>query len=321
MAEASPDIAVVVSHLDITYRVQGGKKLGPTTPEDEEESLFRSLFRRGKDLSTLQTVEAVKDVSFIARHGESVGIIGRNGSGKSTLLRAIAGLIPPTRGRVWVSGEPSLLGVNAVLMSKLSGARNVFIGCQAQGLTKAEIRERFQDIVDFSGIGEAINRPMHTYSSGQAARLRFAISVATTPDILMIDEALATGDADFKERSAAKVAEIREQASTVFLVSHSNATVRDLCSRVLWMEKGVLLADGPTEEVVAAYEASLPKRKPPAKPAQKAPAPTTPDPKTQPPKTPDPKTPGPKTPAAPPPAPPPAPEQQAPPGPAAAPIG
>lgn len=276
MAAADARLAVVVSHLDITYRVQGARKMGTATAEEEEESLFRGIFNRGKDLSKITTVEAVKDVSFVARHGESIGIIGRNGSGKSTLLRAIAGLIPPTRGHVWVSGEPSLLGVNAVLMSKLSGIRNIYIGAQAQGLTKAEIRRRLPEIVDFSGIGEAVNRPMKTYSSGQAARLRFAISTASTPDILMIDEALATGDADFKERSAAKVEEIRRDASTVFLVSHSNATVRELCDRVLWMERGVLLADGPTEEVVTAYEATLPKKKAPAKPKDSPPPPSGP---------------------------------------------
>ena len=137
------------------------------------------------------------------------------------------------------------------------------------GLTRAQVRDRFGEIVEFSGIGQSIYRPMKTYSSGQAARLRFAISAAAAPDILMIDEALATGDADFKERSAAKVAEIREQASTVFLVSHSNATIRQLCTRVLWMDRGRLVADGPTDEVVAAYERTLPKKTPPAKPPRK----------------------------------------------------
>src|SRR5699024_6263125 len=101
-------------------------------------------------------VHAVKDVSFIAHHGESIGIIGRNGSGKSTLLRAVAGLIPPSSGRLWVSGEPSLLGVNAVLKRKLSGERNIYIGAQALGLSKAEIAERFDEIVEFSGIGDAV---------------------------------------------------------------------------------------------------------------------------------------------------------------------
>ncbi|MEI2774438.1 MAG: ABC transporter ATP-binding protein [Tetrasphaera sp.] len=265
----APGPAVIVSHLDVTYRVQGSKRVGALTPEDEEESLFKSLLSRSKEMSTIQSVEAVKDVSFVAYHGESIGIIGRNGSGKSTLLRAIAGLIPPSRGQVWVSGEPTLLGVNAVLMSKLSGARNIFIGGQAQGLSRSEVATRFEDIVEFSGIGEAVNRPMSTYSSGQAARLRFAISTATTPDILMIDEALATGDAHFKERSAERVQQIRQEASTVFLVSHSNATVRDMCDRALWMDKGVLIADGPVEEVVAAYEATLPKKKTPPKPKPK----------------------------------------------------
>lgn len=261
MAVADRTPAVIASHVDITYRVQGSKRAASSATDDDEK-LFKGLLNRGRELGTVTQVEAVKDVSFVAYHGESIGIIGRNGSGKSTLLRSIAGVIPPTRGEIYVSGEPALLGVNAVLMSRLSGERNVYIGAQAMGLSRAQVRERFDDIVEFSGIGESIHRPMSTYSSGQAARLRFAISTAMTPDILMIDEALATGDADFKARSSAKVNEIREEASTVFLVSHSNATIRQLCTRALWMEKGQLIADGPTEEVVAAYEATLPKPKP-----------------------------------------------------------
>ena len=153
--------SVIVSGVDVTYRVQGAKKAVASVEEDDE-SLFRGLFRRGRDLATMQTVEAVKDVSFVAYHGESIGIIGRNGSGKSTLLRAIAGLIPPTKGQIWISGEPSLLGVNAVLMSKLTGERNIYVGGQALGLSRAQVRARFEDIVEFSGIGEAVHRPMQT---------------------------------------------------------------------------------------------------------------------------------------------------------------
>ena len=298
--------SVIVSHLDITFRVVGGKRAAAPAGADDE-SVFRSLLGRGKDLGNAQIVEAVKDVSFVAYHGESIGIVGRNGSGKSTMLRAIAGLLPPTKGQVYLRGEPALLGVNAVLMSGLTGERNIYIGGQALGLTRAQVRERFNDIVEFSGIGEAIYRPMSTYSSGMGARLRFAISTAAAPDVLLIDEALAPGDADFKARSSAKVDEIRSEASTVFLVSHSDATIRALCDRVLWMHRGELIADGPTDVVMTAYEATSPK-KPAAKPkpaptpptlesAPQPPAPKDSAPKpptpTQPTPKPDPPTPGP----------------------------
>ncbi|CCH75453.1 ABC transporter ATP-binding protein [Nostocoides australiense] len=255
--------AAIVSHLDIIYRVVGGKRSNTSAiGDDEGESIFRNLIGRGKTVATVQSVHAVKDVSFVAYHGESVGIIGRNGSGKSTLLRAVAGLLPPTNGEVFLAGTPALLGVNAVLMSALSGERNIYIGGQALGLTKAQVKERFEEIVAFSGIGDAVYRPMSTYSSGMAARLRFAISTAAVPDVLMIDEALSTGDAEFRKRSGEKVDEIREKASTVFLVSHSNSTVRDLCDRVLWMHHGRLIADGPTEAILTAYEGWDPKKHP-----------------------------------------------------------
>ena len=262
MAEHTPDVTigdptVIVSHLDVKYAVYGGGRKGSPSAQGESRSLKDALGRREP---RVREVHAVKDVSFVARHGESIGIIGRNGSGKSTLLRAVAGLIPPSGGRLWVSGEPSLLGVNAVLMNKLSGERNIYIGAQALGMSKEEIAERFDDIVEFSGIGDAVYLPMSTYSSGMGARLRFAISTATAPDVLMIDEALATGDADFRAKSAARIEQIRDEAGTVFLVSHSNSSIRQICDRVLWMDQGRLLRDGPTEEVLPAYEATLPKK-------------------------------------------------------------
>lgn len=260
--DASPEAAptVIVSHLSVTYQVLGGDRRGTPGRQDEGRSL-RRLLRPGTGERTRE-VRAVKDVSFIARHGESIGIIGRNGSGKSTLLRAVTGLIPPAKGKVWVAGEPSLLGVNAVLINKLSGERNIYVGGQALGLSTAEIDEKFDDIVEFSGIGDAVHLPMSTYSSGMGARLRFAISTAAAPDVLMIDEALATGDASFKQKSAERIEAIREAAGTVFLVSHSNSNIRDICDRVLWMDQGRLIMDGPTEDVLRAYEATLPKQKP-----------------------------------------------------------
>jgi teichoic acid transport system ATP-binding protein len=199
---------------------------------------------------------ALDDVSVEVPDGSLTALLGPSGSGKSTLLRAIAGLMPPTNGRVWASGRPSLLGVNAVLLTGLTGAKNVMIGGLALGLTPRQVRERYDGIVDFSGIGDFVDLPMSAYSSGMGARLRFAISTAAAPDILMIDEALATGDAEFQARSRDRIAEIRRDASTVFLVSHSNAAIRESCDRVLWMEQGRLVMDGPTDEVVRAYELS-----------------------------------------------------------------
>ena len=246
--------SVVCSGLDIVYTVFGAKQKGTDT--GGELPLVERLLARRNPVSSVRKVHAVKDVSFVVDHGEAVGIIGRNGSGKSTLLRAIAGLMPPTNGRVWAAGRPSLLGVNAVLLTGLTGAKNVMIGGLALGLTPAQVRERYSGIVDFSGIGDFVDLPMSAYSSGMGARLRFAISTAAAPDILMIDEALATGDAEFQARSRDRIAEIRREASTVFLVSHSNAAIRESCDRVLWMEQGRLVMDGPTDEVVRAYEQS-----------------------------------------------------------------
>jgi|GEM_PF-205240 len=245
MDAADQKPSVIASHVDIVYRVHSGARPGGG---------WRSRSRRG-----LRHVHAVKDVSFVAHHGESIGVVGRNGSGKSTLLRAVAGLVPPTRGEVWADGTPSLLGVNAVLVKQVSGARNIYIGAQALGLTKAEVDAIFDEIVEFSGIGDAIHLPMSTYSSGMAARLRFAISTAVVPPVLVIDEALATGDAHFRARSEQRIEKLREQSGTVFLVSHSADTIRAMCDRALWLDQGRLVMDGPVDEVVDAYSAETKK--------------------------------------------------------------
>ncbi|HZG05492.1 MAG TPA: ABC transporter ATP-binding protein [Streptomyces sp.] len=242
---------VIADDLHIVYRVYGGARgKGSATA-----ALARIL--RRKPGGNVREVHAVKGVSFVAYRGEAIGLIGSNGSGKSTLLRAIAGLLPAERGKVYTDGQPSLLGVNAALMNDLTGERNVILGGLAMGMSLAEIRERYQDIVDFSGInekGDFISLPMRTYSSGMAARLRFSIAAAKDHDVLMIDEALATGDKKFQKRSEARIRELRKEAGTVFLVSHNNKSIRDTCNRVLWLERGELRMDGPTDEVLKAYE-------------------------------------------------------------------
>lgn len=247
------DLPAVVAHqVDVTYKVFGTRKRGAATGQGENLTI-KKLLKPDRQIGHVRYVKAVQNVSFIAHQGESVGIVGHNGSGKSTLLRALCGLVPPTNGHVWIKGQPSLLGVNAVLLPQLSGERNVYIGGQALGLTPAQVRERYDDIVQLADIGEAIERPMSTYSSGQGARLRFAISTASRPDVLMIDEALATGDAAFQRKSMAKLHEILEGASTVFLVSHSAQSITDFCERALWLNHGQLVMDGPAGEVMREY--------------------------------------------------------------------
>jgi teichoic acid transport system ATP-binding protein len=202
-------------------------------------------------------VHAIKGVSFVAYRGEAIGLIGSNGSGKSTLLRAIAGLLPCDRGHIYAAGQPSLLGVNAALMNDLPGERNVVLGCLAMGMTPAEVKAKTADIIAFSGIndrGDFSSLPMRTYSSGMAARLRFSIAAAKKHDVLLIDEALATGDAKFRRRSEQRVRDLRKEAGTVFLVSHSEQSIRDTCERSIWLESGLIRADGPTEDVLKEYE-------------------------------------------------------------------
>ncbi|MFE7213875.1 ABC transporter ATP-binding protein [Streptomyces sp. NPDC001698] len=246
---------VVVDGVDIVYRVNGtGSGRGSATA-----ALNRILRReKAEKAAGVRRVHAVKKVSFVAYKGEAIGLIGTNGSGKSTLLKAVAGLLPVENGKIYTDGQPSLLGVNAALMNDLTGERNVLLGGLAMGMSREEVKERYQDIVDFSGInekGDFITLPMRTYSSGMAARLRFSIAAAKDHDVLLIDEALATGDRSFQRRSEKRIRELRAQAGTVFLVSHSNASIRDTCERVLWLERGELRMDGPTEEVLEAYEA------------------------------------------------------------------
>jgi teichoic acid transport system ATP-binding protein len=245
---------VVVENLHVHYKVYGaGASRGAAT------GALSRIARRKKN-AAITDVHAVKGISFVARRGESIGLIGSNGSGKSTLLRAIAGLLPAEKvGGVYTDGQPSLLGVNAALMNDLTGERNVVLGCLAMGLHPDEIREKYQSIIDFSGIDDngarASNRPMKTYSAGQAARLRFSIAATKLHDVLLIDEALATGDAGFQKRSEDRIRDLRRNAGTVFVVSHSISSVRDICDRAIWLEAGVIRLDGDVDEVTEAYEA------------------------------------------------------------------
>ncbi|PWH06450.1 ABC transporter ATP-binding protein [Brachybacterium endophyticum] len=238
--EHSP-LTVVARDLKVRYTV---KRTNRT-----RGSGALSRLRRTQKIS----VGAVRGVSFTARSGEFIGIIGRNGSGKSTLLRTLAGLEAPSSGTVLTSANPSLLGVNAALLPELTGAQNVKLGALAIGLTPEQADAAFDGVVELSALGDAIDLPMRTYSSGMAARLKFAISLAASPEILMIDEALSTGDAAFMERSKRAMDELLERAGTVFLVSHAAQTIENMCSRAIWMERGQVILDGDAVEVARKY--------------------------------------------------------------------
>jgi teichoic acid transport system ATP-binding protein len=229
---------VVVDDLHIVYRVYGaGGDRGTAAT-----ALLRIVGRKTR--GSIREVHAIRGMSFVAYRGDAVGVIGRNGSGKSTLLRAVAGLLPPEQGNVYTTGEASLLGVNAALLEDLTGERNVILGCLAMGMTKQEAKDKYQSIVDFSGVGEFIDLPMKTYSSGMGSRLRFAIAASKSHDVLLVDEALATGDAEFRVKSHARIEELRQDAGTVFLVAHNLEEVEMTCNRVIWMERGKIVTQG-----------------------------------------------------------------------------
>lgn len=241
MAELNP--VMIASHVVVDYTVRAQR---------------RADTRWGKVVAQVmgqkQKIHAVKDVSFIINRGESVGLVGTNGSGKSSLIRVLAGLQHPTEGEVWASSTPAMLSIGSLLMKNLSGARNIRLGLLAKGFSPAEVAALYPEVVKFSGLKESIHFPVKSYSSGMMARLKFAIATAQVPDILLVDEALGTGDAAFREQSEAKLREIISTAGAVMMVNHSAAAIESTCERVIWLEKGTLRADGPTAEILPQYK-------------------------------------------------------------------
>lgn len=241
------DPCVVIDEVSMRYRV-------PSSEAPTRRTGLRGLVNKIAGQPNMVTVNALNTMSLVAMRGESIGIVGRNGSGKSTLMKLVGGQIAPDRGGVYASSTPIMLGVNAALVPELPGDHNVVLGCLAMGLTHEEITEKFESIVELSGLEKAIHLPMRSYSSGMSSRLRFAIAASIDPEILLIDEALNTGDAQFADRSRKRMDELRANAGCVFLVSHSLDTVLEMCSRVVWMDKGDLLMDGEPQAVVKAYK-------------------------------------------------------------------
>jgi teichoic acid transport system ATP-binding protein len=236
------ELLVEVRDVHVTYHVFEDRKLG-----------LRQRISTGQLRRRSREVHAVRGVSFQLHRGDSLGIVGHNGSGKSTLLAALTGLLPVSDGSILVRSRPTLLGVGAALRRQLSGRRNITLGCLAAGMTPTEVDQQMGDIIAFSGLKEFIDMPMNAYSSGMRARLAFSIATARTPEILLVDEALAVGDQQFKERCAARIEAIRQNAGAVVQVSHNMAEIKSSCNRVIWMDHGQIMAEGPTEEILAAY--------------------------------------------------------------------
>lgn len=215
----------------------------------EKPTLAESLFRKKEEFW------ALRDVSLTVKKGEKLGIIGLNGAGKSTLLKIIVGITVPSRGEVETRGRiASLIALEAGFHPDLTGEENVFINGLLLGMSKQRIKESFKSIVNFSGVKKFIDSPLHTFSAGMKLRLGFSVAIHSDPDILVIDEVIATGDKEFEKKSYQKMQEFFKKKKTILFVSHDLKTVEKLCSKTLWIEKGRVKLFGPTKKVIAQYK-------------------------------------------------------------------
>ncbi|MCP1501667.1 MULTISPECIES: ABC transporter ATP-binding protein [Curtobacterium] len=240
------DAAVTVENVSKRFRMY-----------HERNDSLKSMVMRGKK-SVHEDFWALKDVSFEVPQGTTFGLIGKNGSGKSTLLKCLAKILWPEQGSITARGkQASLLEVGSGFHPELSGRENVFLNGSILGMSRKEVTRKFDEIVSFSGVGHFIDQPVKNYSSGMYVRLGFSVAVAVTPDVLVVDEVLAVGDATFQKRCRTKFKEMKAEGRTVILVSHSMATVKDMCDEVAWLNEGELQKIGKTEDVVAAYNKTV----------------------------------------------------------------
>ncbi|MEA2124073.1 MAG: teichoic acid transport system ATP-binding protein [Solirubrobacteraceae bacterium] len=241
-------MSISVQDVSVTYR----------TSVDRKPTLRSTLRQLGRRERRIYEVEAVKHVSFDVPHGTVLGVIGSNGAGKSTLVRTVAGILPPTSGRVEVRGRVStLLALGVGFNRRLTGRQNVVLGGMAAGISRERLAEKYDEIVKFAELEDFMDAPMRTYSSGMYGRLAFSVAVNMDPDILLIDEALSVGDARFKKKSLKRMRQLCAEDRTVVLVSHALGTIRELCDEVLWMNQGEAAMYGDPTEVVDAYTAFL----------------------------------------------------------------
>ncbi len=255
----SSDFSPLTDQRQVQIRVQGLSKMYYLydRPEDRLKQfvyprlqrLFRQPVRK-----YFREFWALRDVSFQVHRGETVGIIGRNGSGKSTLLQLIAGTLTPTQGEVHIVGRVSaLLELGAGFNPEFSGRENIYMNAAILGMSRDEIEERIDDIIAFADIGDFIDQPVKTYSSGMFVRVAFSTAINVSPDILIVDEALSVGDIAFQQKCLFRIREMQEQGVTILLVTHSNNIVIEYCDRGIFLKNGQVMFDGPSKEAVREY--------------------------------------------------------------------
>jgi ABC-type polysaccharide/polyol phosphate transport system ATPase subunit len=233
---------IEVSHVSKAFWRHAGQKL--------LRHIISDLFKRREE----DYFYALRDVSLTVDKGEAVALIGSNGAGKSTMLSLVAGLVQPTEGTVKIDGRvAALLELGSGFHPDLTGKENVFVNAALLGLSHAETKAGYKEIVDFAEIGEFISEPTRTYSTGMMVRLAFSIAVHVRPSILIVDEVLAVGDAQFQAKCLRKVGELRKNKTTMLCVSHSPQMVKGFCDRAIWLDKGQLIMDGDSETVAQAY--------------------------------------------------------------------
>lgn len=242
---------------DISIDVQDVGKVFPVY-EKPHHRLLQMLTPRSRKKKWFREFQALKGVSFQVRRGETVGIVGRNGSGKSTLLQIICGTLTASSGTVVTQGRiAALLELGAGFNMEFTGRENVYMNGTLLGLTREQVHARFDEIAAFADIGEFIEQPVKSYSSGMFIRLAFAVAIHVEPDILIVDEALSVGDEAFQRKCFARIERLRDQGATIVFVSHSAGTVLELCNRAVLLDRGDLLASGKPKDVVALYQKML----------------------------------------------------------------
>lgn len=239
-------IAVNVEHVSKKFRLY-----------HERNQSLKSTIMRGRR-SVHEDFWALKDVSFDVPEGSTFGLIGSNGSGKSTLLKCLAKIYYPESGTITAHGKvAALLEVGSGFHPELTGRENIFLNGSILGMSRKEVAAKFDEIVDFSGVSEFIDQPVKNYSSGMYVRLGFSVAINVNPDILIVDEVLAVGDAEFQAKCRSKFVDFREAGKTVILVSHDMGTVKAMCDHVAWLNHGELVIAGKADEAISAYEASF----------------------------------------------------------------
>ncbi len=255
------DVAIKVEGLSKEYRIGGQNASNQTFREALVQAASAPIRWVRGERTPNETIWALDDVSFEVKHGEAVGIIGRNGAGKSTLLKILSRITRPTRGRADLYGRVgSLLEVGTGFHPELTGRENIYLNGAILGMTRQEIARKFDEIVDFSGVEKFLDTPVKHYSSGMYVRLAFAVAAHLEPEILVVDEVLAVGDAQFQKECLGKMGDVTHSGRTVLFVSHNMSAIKSLCSRSIYLEQGKAAFDGETKLAIDKYKGKMPNK-------------------------------------------------------------